>query len=165
MSFPSICTPLQKSDQIPIMVDINCLRKVDLPHTHNYVHLCYVLAGSMTFSLGERVETLDPGSCVVVLPYVNHYLNTFSSEDTPITVMLSFQDSFLHSYGYDFFSHAKEFARFEGKKLPDFHRFSPEEKQQTDFIMRQIIAEFSNHLNMSSECVNPNMSSEYVILC
>jgi len=165
MAFPSICTPLQKSDQLPIMVDINCLRKVDLPHSHNYVHVCYVLAGSMTFSLGERTETLGPGSCVIVLPYVNHCLNTFSSEDTPITVMLSFQDSFLTDYGYEFFSHAKELARFEGNKLPDFHKFTSEEKQQTDFLMRQIIAEFSNHFDMSFEQLAKHLADFLHILC
>ena len=147
--YPSITTRIQGEKELPIMIDVNCRRKNDSLHYHNYIQICYVLAGKMEFSIEDETRLISAGNAVVILPYQSHHLNTCVSEDTPITVMISFQDSFLLKRGFSFFTHLKEYANFEGMEFPDFTDFSDEEKLKANTLMREIIAEFSRHFDMS----------------
>jgi len=119
----------------------------------------------MSFTLGDTTHILDAGSCVVAFPYVHHRLDTTISEDTPITVIISFHDDFLTSRGYDFFSHDSEFTRFEGKKIPALKIFDQNKKQDADKLIRKIIAEFSNHFDMSFKQLSEYLVDFLHILC
>jgi len=147
--YPSISTRIQGKNELPLMIDVNCRRKNDNFHYHNYIQICYVLAGKMEFSIENEVQLVEAGNAVFILPYHDHHLNTCVSEDTPITVMISFQDTFITQRGFSFFTHSKKYANFEGMKFPVFTDFSDDEKQQSNQLMREIIAEFSKHFDMS----------------
>ncbi|MBQ2841295.1 MAG: helix-turn-helix transcriptional regulator [Oscillospiraceae bacterium] len=166
MIYPSICTQIQGvNKELPIMIDVNCRRKSDSGHFHNYLQICYVLAGTSEFSINGDPKKLNPGECAVAVPYTPHNLNTAVSEDTPITVMISFKDSFLTSRGYSFFSHSPEYANFEGEKIPVFHKFDGERKTRADFLIREIIAEFSRHFDMSFDQLAEYLAQFFDLLC
>lgn len=162
---PSISTRIQGEKELPMMIDVNCRRKNDSFHYHNYIQICYVLAGSMEFTLKDEVRLVEAGNAVFILPYQEHYLNTCVSEDTPITVMISFHDSFISERGLSFFSHMEEYANFEGMKFPEFTDFSDDEKQRTSKLMREIIAEFSRHFDMSYDALAELLVKFLTIAC
>ena len=147
--YPSICTNIQGNHELPLMVDVNCRRKNDLFHYHNYLQICYVLAGKMDYSFSDETKTLCAGSAAFILPYQEHHLNTIVSEDTPITVTISFQDSFLSNKVSSFFTHAPQYANFEGMKIPRYTNFNDEETHEANALIREIISEFSRHFDMS----------------
>ena len=133
------------------MVDVNCRRKNDNFHYHNYMQICYVLAGKMDFHFSDETKTLNAGSAALILPYQDHHLNTAISEDTPITVTISFQDSFLSKKVSSFFTHSPEYANFEGMKIPRYTQLDADEMQLANNIIRETISEFSRHFDMSYE--------------
>ena len=165
MVFPNICTHLQNSNKLPIMVDINRWKKADLPHFHNYTQFSYVLAGTMSYSNGEDLYTLNAGGCTTALPYVHHHLDTTNSEDTPMTVTISFNDDFLTERGYDFFSYDAKFAQFEGFAIPPVKTFEGEEKKRSDELINRIITEFSKRFAMSFDLLSELLAEFLRLLC
>jgi len=87
------------------------------------------------------------------------------SEDTPITVMISFQDSFMSKRGFSFFTHKEEYANFEGMKFPNFTSFSDDEKQESNKVIREISAEFSRHFDMSYDHLAELLVEFFKIAC
>ena len=129
------------------------------------MQICYVLAGKMDFSFNDETRTLSAGSAVIILPYQEHHLNTCVSEDTPITIMISFQDSFLSEKISSFFTHSQDYANFEGMKIPRYTDFDDNEKQITNKLMREIIAEFSRHFDMSYDKLAEQIIKFLKIVC
>ena len=163
--YPSICTHIQGNRELPLMVDINCRRKNDNFHYHNYIQICYVLAGKMEYYFENESRILNAGEAVFVLPYQDHHLNTSISEDTPITITISFQDTFLSKKVSSFFTHSFEYANFEGMKIPRYTNFDDNEKQRANTLMREIIAEFSRHFDMSYDKLAEQIIEFFRIVC
>lgn len=147
------------------MVDVNCRKKNDNFHYHNYIQICYVLAGRMEFHFCDEIKTLEAGSAALILPYQDHHLNTCVSEDTPITITISFQDSFLTKKISSFFTHSHKYANFEGKKIPRYTDFDDKETQEANTLMREIIAEFSRHFDMSYDKLAEQLIQFLRIVC
>ena len=163
--YPSICTHIQGNRELPLMVDINCRRKNDNFHYHNYMQICYVLAGKMEYHFESETRILSAGEAVFIHPYQDHHLNTLISEDTPIIITISFQDSFLSNKVSSFFTHSLEYANFEGMKIPRYTNFDDDEKQIANALMREIIAEFSRHFDMSYDKLAEQLIQFFRIAC
>lgn len=163
--YPSICTHIQGNHELPLMVDINCRRKNDNFHYHNYIQICYVLAGRMEYHFENESRILSAGEAAFILPYQEHHLNTLISEDTPIIITISFQDSFLSKKVSSFFTHSPEYANFEGMKIPRYTDFDDIETQTANSLMREIIAEFSRHFDMSYDKLAEQLIQFLRIVC
>jgi len=70
-------------------------RKTDTLHFHNHIQIWYVLKGSMIHLVDGVSFEQKEGSCVCVLPYTAHNIDTRKSSDLPAVVELTFHDEFL----------------------------------------------------------------------
>ena len=141
----SILNTIQK---LPITVETDVSRKKDSLHIHYYTQIFYVLAGTPSVTFAGKSHLLEPGTCTICLPYTEHYLDTSTSEDTPIVVTISFFDSFLSDRGHRFFSYSNKHARFEERSLSIHTKFSGKKKDDADAIIRQMTSEFRKHHDM-----------------
>ena len=147
MKRPSISgnnSTLQKHN---IVAESMCNRKKDRLHYHDYVQIWYVLTGVLQHSVGNTEYLQTAGSCVIVLPFTEHAINTLDSEDTPVALSVSFTDSFFTAKGFDFFSYLKEYAHFEGYSIPEYVLLHGSEKEAADRLARNMLSEFSPKSN------------------
>ena len=147
MKRPSISgnnSPLQKHS---IVAESMCNRKKDRLHYHDYVQIWYVLTGVLAHTVENTEYLQTAGSCVIVLPFTEHAINTLDSEDTPVALTISFTDSFFTSKGFDFFSYLKEYAHFEGYSIPEYVLLHEGEKETADRLARNMLSEFSPKSN------------------
>ncbi len=112
-------------------------------HYHDYVQIWYVLTGVLQHSVGNAEYLQTAGSCVIVLPFTEHAINTLDSEDTPVALSLSFTDDFFTQRGTEFFSYLKEYAHFDGCIMPEFSVLKGTEKETANKLARDILLEFS----------------------
>lgn len=126
-----------------IVVESMCNRKKDQLHCHDFVQLWYVFTGTLRHTVGDNEYLQTPGSCVIVLPFTDHAINTLDSEDTPVTLSLSFTDDFFTERNLNCFSYLKDYAHFDGCFIPEFSVFNGKEKETADNIARNILSEFS----------------------
>ena len=120
-----------------------CNRKKDQPHYHDYIQLWYVFNGTLLHTVRDREYMQTSGSCVIVLPFTEHAINTLDSDDTPVTLSLSFTDDFFTLRGFDCFSFLKEYAHFEDCLIPEYSLLEGKEKENADKLARDILSEFA----------------------
>jgi len=137
-------SPLQKHG---IAIESMCNRKKDRLHYHDYVQIWYVLTGVLAHTVENTEYLQTAGSCVIVLPFTEHAINTLYSEDTPVALTISLSDDFFTSKGYDFFSHLKKYAHFEGYSIPEHVLLHGSEKETADRLARNMLLEFSPKSN------------------
>ncbi len=140
-------------NRLSVVVTTNCVRKKDDYHFHDYTQIWYLLAGTLKNNFTDHTFVQKPGSCCVVLPHTLHSIDTSESEDTPLTVSISFTDEFLTARGYRFFSYSPHDARFEERMIPAECEFGDENKEQVDAIVRKIVSEFSKHKEMDFDII------------
>jgi len=162
LSNPVLIETNRRLKRIPVTVSATCTRKTGDYHFHDYTHIWYVLAGQLCHNVDDNVYVQNPGSCVVVPPFTAHKIDLSQSEDTPVVVDISFQDSFLLDRGYRFFSVPN---RFEEYKIPKFRLLTGKEKENADKIMRAMLNEFSKHFDMSFDHIASLVSDFLHILC
>ena len=114
-------------------------RKTDTLHFHNHIQIWYVLKGSMKHFVKDVCFEQKEGSCVCVLPYTVHNIDTRKSSDLPAVVELTFHDEFLLNNNFRFFANSASHAQFEEKKLPIFFEFTQKKKEQADVIVNKML--------------------------
>lgn len=143
MKRPSISSKDSLIEKHGIITESMCNRKKDLLHYHDYVQIWYVLTGVLQHSVGNSEYLQTAGSCVIVLPFTEHAINTLDSDDTPVALSLSFKDDFLTTRGFDFFSYLKKYAHFDGYSMPEYIVVKGDEKEVADRLARNLLFEFS----------------------
>ena len=151
--------------EFPVTVTLECKRKIDGDHFHNHTQLWYVLSGSLKQTVGKKTHLQTPGTMTVIPPYTRHHIDTSTSDDTPIFVSVSFTDNFLTSYGYNYFSFADNFPRFEGHELPDFSELTGAKRDIADTLVRKMHAEFSKHFKMNYDVLRELLVELLKIFC
>ena len=143
MRRPSISKKNSLIRKCDIVIESICVRKKDLPHYHDYVQLWYVFSGILRHTVDGKEYLQTPGTCVIVRPFTDHAIDTLDSDDTPVTLSLSFTDDFLTRRGYDFFSFGGGGMRFENRLLAEFTALDGEEKERADELGRNMLSEFA----------------------
>ena len=115
-------------------------RKTDELHLHNFIQIWYILGGNMLHTVDDTYFDQQEGSCVCVLPYTAHNINTKVSIRSPRAVELTFHDEFLLNHGFRFFSNSAKHAQFEERKIPTFFEFHGEKKMQADAIITKLLS-------------------------
>ncbi|MBQ2743572.1 MAG: helix-turn-helix domain-containing protein [Oscillospiraceae bacterium] len=162
---PTVITSTSPLFYLPLTAETLCTRKQNELHWHDYVQMWYVFSGTMKHTLGGKTYFQTPGSCVVVLPYVEHSIDTLESEDTPVVLSISFTDRYLIDLGYRFFSYSNKHARFEEKSIPSFHKFENENKEIADSHLRNILSEFSRKSEMDFGKIATYLTDFFRLLC
>lgn len=134
--------------RFPITLTLECTRKTDGTHFHNYTQMWYMLSGTMEHTIDGVRHKQTPGSLTVVPPYTKHNIDTAKSDDTPVYVSISFTDSFLTDSGYRYFSFTNSRVRFEEREIPEFSELSGSKREIGDMLARRMHAEFSKHYDM-----------------
>ncbi len=165
MDTPVLIEIQQFLDRLPVTVTTKCHRRNDFSYIHNNVQLCYVLSGTLKHTLNDKIYTQPPGSCVTVLPYTLHKIDTSESEDTPVFVLISFFDDFMTDRGYRFFPYGQDTARFEEKSIPALCELSGELHQKGDELVRAMITEFSKEKNISYDRIANLLADLFRIIC
>lgn len=147
MNRPSISGDNSLIKRCGILIKSMCNRKKDRLHYHDYVQIWYVLAGVLAHTVGNTEYLQTAGSCVIVLPFTEHAINTLDSEDTPVALSISFTDDFFTSRGYEFFSYLKEYAHFEGYSIPEHVLLHGNEKKTADRLARNMLLEVAPKSN------------------
>lgn len=143
MKRPSISGEKSLLQKHGIITESMCNRKKDRMHYHDYVQIWYVLTGVLQHSVGNTEYLQTAGSCVIVLPFTEHAINTLDSEDTPVALTVSLSDDFFTSRGFDFFSYLTKYAHFEGYSIPEYVVLSGKEKEAADKLARSMLLEFA----------------------
>lgn len=151
--------------KFPITVTLECTRKIDGDHFHNYTQLWYVLSGNMKQTVDRKTYLQTPGTITVIPPYARHHIDTSDSDDTPIYVSVSFTDNFLTSHGYNYFSFTNNFPRFDGHELPRFAELDGTKKEIADMLVRRMHSEFSKHFNMNYNILRELLVELIKIFC
>lgn len=120
-----------------------CNKKKDQLHYHDFVQLWYVLSGTLCHSVNGSEYLQTAGSCVIVLPFTEHAINTLDSEDTPVALSVSFTDDFFTERGTEFFSYSKEYAHFDGCIIPEFSILKGHKKEDANKLARIILSELA----------------------
>lgn len=115
-------------------------RKTDSLHIHNSIQIWYILRGSMRHTVGNSYFDQKEGSCVCVLPFTEHNIDTTVSRESPLAIELTFGDEFLLNQGFRFFSNSAAHAQFEERKLPIFFDFKNEKRILADRIIKKLIS-------------------------
>jgi len=159
---PNLIVSNKRLQRIPVTVSASCTRKKGDLHFHDYTHIWYVLAGQLLHTVNGTVYKQLPGSCVVVSPFTSHKIDLTVSDETPVVVDISFQDSFLLNRGYRFFSIQN---RFEEHKIPVYRQLIDDDKEKADVLMREVLLEFSKKHNMSFDKIAALATDFLRILC
>lgn len=162
---PTVITPISPLFYLPLTAETLCVRKKNELHWHDYVQMWYVFSGTMKHTLGDETFLQTPGSCVVVLPYVEHAIDTLDSDDTPVILSISFTDRFLIDRKYRFFSYFNKHARFEEKTIPPFHKFEHKNKEIADSYLRKILSEFSRKADANFDDIAAQLTEFLRLLC
>ncbi len=120
-----------------------CNRKNDRIHYHDYVQLWYVFNGTLRHTVRDKEYLQTPGSCVIVLPFTDHAINTLDSDDTPVTLSLSFKDDFFTERGFNLFSYVKDDAHFEGHSIPEYSLLDEKEMEVANELAHHLLSEFA----------------------
>ncbi|MBQ2741201.1 MAG: helix-turn-helix transcriptional regulator [Oscillospiraceae bacterium] len=123
-----------------VRVSTESIRTQDHTHFHRHIQICFVLSGELLHIIDGKEYLQSSGSLTFLPPYTSHGLSTVNSSDTPIIAHLWFHQSFLTDHGYNFFAY-KDFAHFEGKKIPLTHIF-PENANAAKSLVREMITVF-----------------------
>ena len=143
MKRPSISSERSLLRQHNIVIESMCNRKKDLLHYHDFVQLWYVFNGTLRHTVGDKEYLQTPGSCVIVLPFTEHAIDTNDSDDTPVTLSLSFMDEFLTNRGIDFFSYSKKHSHFEGFLISEFSELRESSKTVADELAHGLLSELT----------------------
>ena len=127
------------------VIESMCNKKKDEIHFHNYVQIWYILAGTLSHSVGDSEYLQTPGSCIIVLPYTEHAINTLDAEDTPVALSISVTDEFFRKNGSDAFMRSGKFAHFDGYSIPEFFILEDSEKEIADKLARDMLSEISSN--------------------
>lgn len=150
---------------IPIIVSTQCLRGKREAHIHPHAQLIYILSGSLSHICNGQPYEQQPGSCLLVFPHTSHQVDFTNSDDTPVAIFISFFPEFLTEHGYNFLPVNENVANFEGRYLPCFTQFEADMKVRSDTCIREIMAEFSKHNDMSYEKVASLLSKLLHMMC
>ena len=143
MKRPSISPEDSAIRKNKISIESMCNKKKDQLHYHDFVQLWYVLSGTLCHSVNGYTYLQTAGSCVIVLPFTEHAINTLDSEDTPVALSVSFTDDFFTERNVEFFSYSKEYAHFNGCIIPEFSILESHEKENTNKLARAILLELA----------------------
>lgn len=162
---PSFTMSNDKLYFLPLIAETLTRRKIDASHWHDYTQIWYVMGGEMRHNVGGREILQRPGSCVVVLPYTVHSIDTTQSPDDVNILSLSFMDDFLTSRGYEFFSYFNRRARFNKRVIPNFCELEGNSRKRAEEAAVGLLDEFSKHEDMSFDKLARLLSSFLNLLC
>ena len=165
MTLPQIRSSESLKGGLPINILTDCTREKHNMHLHNYTDLYYVFSGSLTFTVDGQDFTLTSGSCVFIPPFTPHMSSSLDSDDTPIIISASFFDSFLTSYGYDYFSYIRDMVNLEGRKIRTFSKFDGKKLELANSIVKSISAEFQRKKDMSLRKIVDLLAEFLSLLC
>ena len=151
--------------RFPITLTLECTRKTDGTHFHNYTQMWYMLSGTMKHTIGGATYNQSPGSLTVVSPYTRHNIDTAESDDTPVYVSISFTDNFLTDSGYRYFSFTNSRVRFEEREIPEFSQLSGSKREIGDMLARRMHAEFSKHYDMNYDILRELLVEFIKLFC
>lgn len=149
-------------DRFPVRVSTQCLREKNHLHMHRCIQICYVLSGTLRHFIDGKEYIQFPGSCALILPFMNHRTDLVDSEDTPIVVFITFYEEFLTERGYDFFPYMRGFENFEGFSIPVFCKFETDEARE---IVRGMIDEFSLDGENDFDLIAEHIASLFRLAC
>ncbi len=162
---PSIIGADSKLNWLPILVEVLDRKVKESPHWHDFVQIWYCLEGEMTHCIGDTEYIQRPGSCFVILPYIDHTIITSDSAETLRFLSLSFTDKFLTDRGYKFFSYFSKRANFEGRHLPTVCELDGDLKEQADSLAEDLLSEFGKHKQMSFDLLANHLADFLRLLC
>lgn len=162
---PSVINPYSMLSRLPILVEILDRKIKESPHWHDYVQIWYCLEGEMRHYIGDAEYIQRPGSCFVILPYIDHTIDTSVSEVTPRFLSLSFTDKFLTDRGYKFFSYFNKRANFEGRLLPMVCELDGDLREAADRLSASFLSEFGKHKDMSFDILAGYLADFLQLLC
>ncbi|MBQ2742786.1 MAG: helix-turn-helix domain-containing protein [Oscillospiraceae bacterium] len=122
-----------------------CHRAKTAMHIHNYVHIWYALAGRCVHTLEDRSYVQEPGTCVTIPPHMPHCVDTTVSDETPVILSVCLNDKFLLSYGYTFCSYFNKRVIFQRYLIPEFYKFTEDDRKVADELARSMLSEFSGY--------------------
>lgn len=162
---PQVINPYSMLSRLPILVEVLGHKVKESPHWHDYVQIWYCLDGEMKHHIGDTEYIQRPGSCFVILPYIDHTIDTSASKMPPRFLSLSFTDKFLTDRGYKFFSYFNKRANFEGRLLPMICELSGELRNAADGLAEDFLSEFGKHRNMSFDALADLLADFLRLLC
>lgn len=162
---PAVINPDSKLNWLPILVEVLERNVREYAHWHDYVQIWYCLEGEMIHCIGDTEHIQRPGSCFVILPYIDHTIDTSASKLPLKFLSLSFTDKFLIDRGYRFFSYFNKRANFEGRLLPMICELSGELRAQADALSAAMLGEFDKHKNMSFDALAGFLADFLRLLC
>ena len=162
---PAVINPESKLNWLPILVEVLERNVREYAHWHDYVQIWYCLEGEMIHRIGDTEHIQRPGSCFVILPYIDHTIDTSASKLPLKFLSLSFTDKFLIDRGYRFFSYFNKRANFEGRLLPMICELSGELRAQADALSAAMLKEFDKHKNMSFDALAGFLADFLRLLC
>ncbi len=142
-----------------------CNRKKDQPHYHDYIQLWYVFNGTLRHTVRDREYIQTSGSCVIVLPFTEHAIDTLDSDDTPVTLSLSFTDEFFALRGIDVFSYIKEHAHFDGYSIPEYSLLDGKDKEKADALARDMLSIFAPNKDPDFDAVTKPFNEFMHLFC
>ncbi|MBQ4545384.1 MAG: helix-turn-helix transcriptional regulator [Oscillospiraceae bacterium] len=158
-------TPTVFLDKIPIRISPYSMRQADsAEHIHRNFQLCFILSGEATNTVNKISYNQSACSCAAFTPYVTHMCDSSKSEETPLLIYISFYDDFLTSRGYDFFPYGREYAHFNGFKIPYFCNFDRHHNEAVH-IVREAINEFNKKNKMSYDRIANLIAELLRLIC
>lgn len=133
----------------PILVDCLRDRRIDQTHWHDYVQVWYSVKGTVAHWIDGVRYLQEPGCAVVILPYMNHAIDSFVSEEMPEILSLSFDDGFLTQENISFFSYDNRHSSFEGWAIPTLSVAEGPQRCRANELAGAMIAEFDKRSAMS----------------
>ncbi|MBQ7119790.1 MAG: AraC family transcriptional regulator [Oscillospiraceae bacterium] len=134
-------------DRLPVRISTQCLREKSYLHFHQHLQMCYIRSGTIQLTIDGKEYTCPQNTFAVFLPYMSHMIDLTKSPDTPVVVFISFPESFLTKFGYNFFSHCLKTAYFEGLQVPFLYNFDESNVSVSRSLITDCVEEFSKGAN------------------
>lgn len=152
-------------DVVPISVRSSADHRICATHWHDYLQIWYTLSGSYYHTVNGVTTLEEPGSAILVFPYVPHQINTLQTElSEACIVQINIKKDALENRGVPFLAHSFQETSFDARTLSSHIRFSGERKKRADAICMKLKEEFGKKLE-----INPytmvSLTAEFLALC
>lgn len=150
---------------LPFYVTTLYERHISDSHWHDYTQLWYTLSGSYVHTINGERQIHTAGSLALIFPYTIHSVDTSLSdlENLRVIRISIFED--LHSKNImPFLPISYNFSVFDKFILSPMITLSGKEKEQTDILFEDILAEFNRHHEMNKSAIYSNVSKAFELL-
>lgn len=132
---------------------------------HDYLQIWYTVSGSYYHTVNGIQYRQDPGSVILVFPYMMHRIDTTETDITNAVILQIFvKKNALEARNIPFFAQSFHSACFDSILLPQYKTLCGAQKIKADAIGLALLEEYSKKLNM-----NPYkmlmLTGEFLTLC